>query len=162
MGLSELSQVLWRERQLLEMLLFKLEEEQMILSTGRTQWLPHATREVEAVLTQIRSSELGRAVEADSVAQSLGLERGASLTAIADHAPEPWNELLREHHQAFVTLTAQLSTLAASNKEILARSARATQETLMGLGDASTQTYSPHGAPSVASAPTAHLIDQAL
>ena len=54
MGLNELSGVLWRERQLLELLLFKLEEEQLILTSGRTQWLGHATREVESVLDQIR------------------------------------------------------------------------------------------------------------
>ena len=77
MGLSELSGVLWRERQLLELLLFKLEEEQLILTSGKTQWLGHATREVESVLDQIRGVELGRAVEAEDAALALGLEPGA-------------------------------------------------------------------------------------
>src|SRR4051812_39244560 len=44
MALTEVSNVLWRERELLEMLLFKLEEEQLLLTAGRTRWLPHATR----------------------------------------------------------------------------------------------------------------------
>ncbi|HUX71839.1 MAG TPA: flagellar protein FlgN, partial [Cellulomonadaceae bacterium] len=43
MGLMQLSDVLWQERHLLELLLFKLEEEQMILTSGRTRWLGHAT-----------------------------------------------------------------------------------------------------------------------
>ena len=39
MGLSEVSNILWRQRQLLELLLFKLEEEQLVLKSGSTRWL---------------------------------------------------------------------------------------------------------------------------
>ena len=56
--LERLSEVLWRERHLLELLLFKLEEEQLVLTSGRTRWLGHATREVETVLEEIRTAEL--------------------------------------------------------------------------------------------------------
>ncbi|HEY0397456.1 MAG TPA: flagellar protein FlgN, partial [Acidimicrobiia bacterium] len=54
MGLREVSAILWRERHLLELLLFKLDEEQLVLAAGRTRWLPRATREVEMVLEEIR------------------------------------------------------------------------------------------------------------
>ena len=37
--MEKLSQILWRERELLDTLLFKLEEEQMVLASGRTRWL---------------------------------------------------------------------------------------------------------------------------
>ena len=37
MGLAELSSILWRERDMLELLLFKLEEEQLVLAAGRTR-----------------------------------------------------------------------------------------------------------------------------
>jgi len=47
MSLSDVSNILWRERQLLELLVFKLEEEQLVLAAGRNKWLTHATREVE-------------------------------------------------------------------------------------------------------------------
>ena len=50
MSLTEVSSILWRERELLELLLFKLEEEQLLLAAGRSRWLGHATREVEMVL----------------------------------------------------------------------------------------------------------------
>ena len=79
MALSELSDVLWTERRLLELLLFKLEEEQLVLTSGRTRWLAHATREVETVLDEIRDAELGRSVEADAVAIELGLEPGSTV-----------------------------------------------------------------------------------
>ena len=52
MGANELSALLWRERELLELLTFKLEEEQLLLTAGRTRWIEHATREVEQVLVE--------------------------------------------------------------------------------------------------------------
>ena len=39
MALSDVSNILWRERQLLELLVFKLEEEQLVLAAGRNRWL---------------------------------------------------------------------------------------------------------------------------
>ena len=127
MGLNELSGVLWRERQLLELLLFKLEEEQLILTHGRTQWLGHATREVESVLDQIRTAELARSVEADEAAHEIAAPEGSSLRALAELARPPWDYLLREHHQAFVSLTAQIGTAAEDALELLALSIDATQ-----------------------------------
>ena len=50
MGANDLSTFLWHERELLELLIFKLEEEQLLLTAGKTKWLQHATREVEQVV----------------------------------------------------------------------------------------------------------------
>ncbi len=112
MGVAEVSNVLWREREQLELLLFKLEEEQLVLASGRTRWLAHATREVEFVMEQIRTTELLRATEVDAVAAELDLEPGPSLNALADAAPDPWGEIFRGHRDAFLTLTAEIQDLA--------------------------------------------------
>ena len=159
MSLTDLSSVLWRSRELLELLLFKLEEEQLILTSGRTQWLGHATREVESVLDQIRLAELGRSVEADAAARDLGAPDDASLLELARHAPAPWDELLVEHHRAFVSLTDQISGLADGNRDLLSASHRATQETLMSLQE-NVQTYDPRG--SSRSSTGSMLLDRAL
>ena len=160
MSLNEFSGVLWRERQLLELLLFKLEEEQLILTSGRTQWLGHATREVESVLEQIRGAELGRAAEADAAARDVGVPEGSSLLVIAAHAPAPWREMLTEHHRAFVDLTEDVNALAVGNRELLATSSRAAQETLLSLQE-SVQTYDDRGA-TAASPSGASMLDRAL
>ena len=161
MGLNELSGVLWRERQLLELLLFKLEEEQLILTSGRTQWLGHATREVESVLEQIRTAELGRSIEADEAAREIGVPEGSSLRLMAQKARPPWDDLLTEHHAAFVSLTDQIHALAQSNRDLLSTSHRATRETLMGLQE-SVQTYDPRGSSASTTEDWAQLLDQAL
>ena len=44
--MEKLSQILWRERELLDSLLFKLEMEQLVLGSGRTRWLARAAKEV--------------------------------------------------------------------------------------------------------------------
>lgn len=159
MELDALSEVLWHERSLLELLLFKLEEEQLLLTSGRTRWLAHATREVEAVLSQIRDAELGRSVEAGAVCAALGLPDGASLAEMADAAPAPWDDLLRQHREAFASLTAEISHLADGNRELLAMSHRATQETLASLND--THTYDVAGR-SAAGESDAILVDRTL
>lgn len=133
MPLKALSDTLWRERELLEHLIFKLEVEQLILASGRTRRLALATREVEQVLEQIRTAELGRSVEVDEAARSLGLDTGASLLDLSEAAPAPWDGILLEHRAAFIRLTAEISDLAISNGDLLTSSQRATQETLMTL-----------------------------
>ncbi|HYT40470.1 MAG TPA: flagellar export chaperone FlgN, partial [Acidimicrobiia bacterium] len=105
MGLREVSAILWRERHLLELLLFKLDEEELVLAAGRTRWLPQATHEVEMVLEEIRQTELERAVEVSRMAVDLGLPAGAGLRQLAESAPEPWQGMLTEHRQAFLALT---------------------------------------------------------
>ena len=50
MGLAEVSNILWQERNLLELLQFKLDEQQLLLAAGKSRWLPYATSELERVL----------------------------------------------------------------------------------------------------------------
>ncbi|MBO0924847.1 flagellar export chaperone FlgN [Cellulomonas sp. zg-ZUI199] len=160
-ALEQLSEVLWRERHLLELLLFKLETEQLVLSSGRTRWLGHATREVETVLDEIRTAELGRALEADQAARDVGVQPGAGLAEIAAHAPAPWDELLRAHRDAFASLTAEIAALADGNRELLAVSHRAAQETLASLQD-TVRTYDGQGRHTGAAGSPARLVDQSI
>ena len=161
MTLNSLSEALWHERRLLELLLFKLEEEQLVLTSGRSRWLAQATREVESVLDEIRSAEIARAVEVEDVAATLGLAGNASLAELAAAAPAPWDELLRAHHEAFLSLTGEISRLADDNRELLAMSHQATQETLMSLQD-SVQTYDVSGQAAVLGEHSSRVLDRSI
>jgi hypothetical protein len=145
MSLTEVSSILWRERELLDLLLFKLEEEQLLLAAGRSRWLGHATREVEMVLEELRRAELGRAVEVEAIAVSLGLAPDVSLRELAAKAPAPWDDILREHRNAFLAATQEISALAQANKELISNGFRAARETLMSLGEPEVATYDPSG-----------------
>ena len=160
MGLADLASILWREREMLELLLFKLEEEQLVLATGRTRWLARAAREVEVVLAEIRRTELLRAVEVEAIGAALGLGSNPSLTALSEAAPPPWSDLLNQHRKAFLTLTAEVSALAEANRDLLTTGARAVRETMLAVAG-SVETYGRRGE-TLAAAPRTRLIDEAM
>ena len=165
MGLREVSAILWRERHLLELLLFKLDEEQLVLAAGRTRWLPRATREVEMVLEEIRQTELERAVEVTRVAVDLGLPAGASLRQLAEAAPPPWQGMLAEHRQAFLSLTDEVTALVQTNRELLGRGQKAVRDVLAQLhgNDGAVEVGAGYGGRSAAAEPgRPFLIDETL
>lgn len=145
MGLSEVSNILWRERQLLELLLFKLEEEQLLLANGRTRWLAHAAGEIEDILDEVKAVELARAMEVASLADQLGIDSNASLRELVEAAPAPWGHILDDHRTAFMSAVAEVQSMADSNRELIARGQRDVQDALSWLGANRDETYSASG-----------------
>lgn len=158
MSLRALSGNLTREQELLERLQFKLEVEQLLLSTGRVDRLHLSTREVEQVLRAIQEAELGRTIEVGEIAAHLGLDPNASLREITEAAPAPWDAILGEQRTSLIRLTTDIQDLTHSNRDLLTSSRRATQETLMSLND-DVRTYGASGE-MVAGATGAQLLDQ--
>ena len=145
-ALNDVSNILWRERQMLELLVFKLEEEQLVLASGRTRWLQHATREVETVLGEIKRMELDRSVHVEGLGASLGIESNPSLRQLGELAPEPWGKIFQEHRRALMDLTLEIDGVAKANRDILTRGQLATREALAAMGDAELDSYAPNGA----------------
>ncbi|WP_231250198.1 flagellar export chaperone FlgN [Nocardioides furvisabuli] len=133
--MERLSLVLWRERELLEELHYRLEVEQLVLASGRSRWLSHATRDIDSLLGTVRETEVLRAVAADEAAEAAGMSANPSLAALAEAADEPWGTILTEHREAFVALTSEITTLADSNKHLISAGYRSARETLLSLGD---------------------------
>ncbi|WP_104201368.1 flagellar protein FlgN [Cryobacterium sp. Y29] len=146
MGANELSALLWRERELLELLVFKLEEEQLLLQGGKSRWLQHATREVEQVLNLVREAGLGRSVEVAALATQWGTQEDSTLRELVANAPTgPWGEIFAAHLKAMGDLTAQIKELRDSNERFIRNAARSTQET-MASANVSAKTYNASGA----------------
>lgn len=134
MAASELSAQLWKERELLELLLFKLEEEQLLLIAGKSRWISHATREVEQVIERMRATGLARTVEVAALAEEWGLGQDATLRELASAAPNGiWSDILGSHLTAMTELTAQIAEVRDTNERLLREAARSTQETLSSL-----------------------------
>ena len=53
MDLSGLSAVLWRERDILENLLYRLDVQQMLLMSGRDAWLVRSSSEIDDALEKL-------------------------------------------------------------------------------------------------------------
>jgi hypothetical protein len=120
MPMSDLSSILWRERGLLDLLLFRLEVERLVLSSGRSWWLTIAAQEIESVLAEMRHVELLRAVSVEELAVEENLHANPSLSEIAECSPEPWRAIWLDHRDAFTELTSQISELSQDNRRLLA------------------------------------------
>jgi hypothetical protein len=119
-GAPELSAQLWKERALVELLLFKLEELELILADGRSRWIPQATKEVEQVLERMSTKGLGRAIDAAEVAEEWGCSPDASLRVLVAAAPAgAWADIFGSHLQAFTALTDEVATAAGTCQRLL-------------------------------------------
>jgi hypothetical protein len=143
--LGEVSNILWRERRLLELLVFKLEEEQLVLASGRSRWLTHATREVEAVLGEIKRLELDRAIHVEALAQLLALGSNPTLRQLVESSPAPWNGIFDDHRVALLELAQEIDGVARSNRDMLSRGQEAAREALMTMGEIELDGYTPRG-----------------
>ena len=158
--MEKLSLILWRERELLATLLYKLEVERMILASARSRWLTRAAGEVESVLELLRETEILRAAIADEAAAESGLDAHPSLRALAEAVDEPWRTILLDHRDAFLTVTREIDELADANRDLITSGYRAAREAMLTLGDAA-DSYSPDGT-AVVSAPSRRLVDRRL
>lgn len=120
MEFRELSDVLWRERQLLDLLSYKLEAESLVASS-EPRWLAQATREVTLAVERVRLAEIERATVSADVAISCGLQPLSSLREIAEIAPDPWSGILDRHREALTALTSSINEAAARSSSRLAQ-----------------------------------------
>lgn len=158
--MEKLTWVLWRERELLEGLLYRLETEALVMSSGRTRWLPAAARDVEDAARQVREIELLRAVAADEAAAGVGLGPNPSLRALVAVADEPWATILEEHREAFAVLSDDIVRAADVSRSLISAGLRAAHESLLGLGNES-PTYTAAGNVAVAVGAPAY-VDRSL
>ncbi|WP_307204418.1 flagellar protein FlgN [Nocardioides zeae] len=126
-----LSRVLWRERELLDALLYRVELEQLVLMSGSARWLARVSQDVEAVLTTLGETELLRAVVADEIGTAVGLAASPTLRALAERSDEPWATILAEHRDALLALTRTIAERADANRALIAAGHRATRATLL-------------------------------
>lgn len=133
-ALGVLTSLLWRERETLERLLFKLIEQQLVLSTGSARWLPAADAEVREAAEALQNYELARSAEVDLLVQQYGLPADTSLRELADAAPEPWPLVLHEHRDELRSLTTEIDAATAENRRLMRAGEAATREALDRLG----------------------------
>jgi hypothetical protein len=90
MALEAIVEILWRERQLFDLLLARADE--------------------SSVVTALRRAELDRAVAVHGVAESLGFEADdhPTLARLAASAPPPWNGIIGRHRAALLECTADV------------------------------------------------------
>ncbi|MDP9428108.1 MAG: flagellar protein FlgN, partial [Actinomycetota bacterium] len=142
---QHLSTLLWREQELLDLLLFKAEEKQYLIVTGKTRWLSRIAHEIEVVLDQLRVIEVERAAATEVMAERLGVGVNPSLRKLAEAAPAPWNDLYAKHHETLLGLVTELRGLADSNRELIEGGLSAIGDALLSVRPPSAGTYGATG-----------------
>lgn len=144
--LSQLSQTLWRQRARVEMLLYRLEVQQMVLASGRSRWIDQSARDVEDAIDDLRTEEILRAAHVAAVGPTLGVDGDASLSTLAEAAGEPWGQILRDHQATFLSLIGSIESVSRDNKELLTRGLHDTRDFVARVTDApSLDGYAPDG-----------------
>lgn len=129
MSAQDLSTLLWKEREHLLLLLFKLEEEHLLLSAGRHRWLEYAALEIEQILERLRSTALARIVEASAVAAEWGLADEPTLSGLAEAAPDgPWQEILASHLSELQSLAREVDTARSARRALLGGDVRSSRD----------------------------------
>ncbi|HEX2038771.1 MAG TPA: flagellar export chaperone FlgN [Acidimicrobiales bacterium] len=131
--LTALSDLLWRERRLLDLLRFKLEEERLLLEAGNTEWLARASHEIELVLDELGRAELDRAVAVADLGAELRLGPQPTLAVLAAAVPPPWTGLLRAHRQALRLAGRQVERASDANRALLRQGVAAARRELDSL-----------------------------
>jgi hypothetical protein len=142
---QHLSTLLWREQELLDLLLFKAEEKQYLILTGKTRWLPRIAHEIEVVLDQLRTLEVERAAATEVLATALGVGANPSLRQLAEAAPAPWSDLFTKHHEALLVLVTELRSLSDANRELIEGGLAAIGAALQNVRSPSAGTYTQNG-----------------
>jgi hypothetical protein len=142
--LGELSRTLWKQRGLIELLQYRLEIQQLILTASLEHRLQVALEEVEIAMEEIRRSERARDMVVRQCAGVLGLDASASLGDIRVRAGEPWSGMLTEHQDALLVLVADTERLAATNRELAQRGANESRQVIDAVtGSATANAYGP-------------------
>lgn len=136
MAATDLSMQLLRQRELLELMLFKLEELEMLVTTGRTRWVQHATSEVERVAKALASGAILRDTMFVDVATQWGAPEATTLRELVEIAPtEAWREVMGSHHAVMTGLAGEIAQKRNAVNQHLRTALRVTQETIAGLGE---------------------------
>ena len=145
--LAELAQTLHAERQLLEHLLFKLIEARLVLAADEARFLPHAMREVEAIVDRVRFGEGHRRLAVQNLANAIGEpEERITLKFLIGWAPEPFRLMFQEHQDHFRRLATEIEQASLDNRRLAGLAVQSLSDTLGTLlGSQDPGTYTPTG-----------------
>ncbi|MEZ5321045.1 MAG: flagellar export chaperone FlgN [Microthrixaceae bacterium] len=133
--LSELSQALWKQRALIDLLQYRLEVQQLVFASGNQNRVQVAVTEVEQAMDGIRRGERERDAVVRRCANGLGLAPTASLAELRAAVDPPWAEILSDHQEALLAQVRATEELAALNREAAQRGAADRRALLDAISD---------------------------
>jgi len=160
--INDLTRLLWQQRRSLERVLYLLKVQDLILASNDDSMLRHAVNDVQKALETIAEIEAARQELTIELGLSMGIDSNPSLEDLINRAPEPFDQMLSDHRDAFHTLVADITTMSINGQSRLERGLAVTREiSSFVLGDAGDGGYDASGA-TVRGSAERTLIDRAL
>jgi hypothetical protein len=116
--MDELIRLLGRERQMLELLLFRLTEARRLLESGDDRFLSWAVSDIERAAERLRVAEVERARLVGSLGANPADADLQRLVTVAQIAGDPYGSLLMHHHRALVQLVGEIDAAAATVRRL--------------------------------------------
>jgi hypothetical protein len=142
---AALAHTLWRQQRLLELLLCRVEVQQLVLAAGRASWIERAATDRDEAGEALGEEELVRSIQLADLGNRLGLGTQPSLAELAEASPAPWDEIFRDHHRTFLDLVTKVRQTSKANHELAQRSLRTMGELLDGPTSAGEPVLSAYG-----------------
>lgn len=131
--LVDLGLLLWRHRELLDDLLFRLETQNLLLLAGRDHWVHRVADEAQGTLEAISVTDAERAGLVADMAPALGLPVDAALRDLAAVAPEPWGLIFSDHRASLLEVVDRVTDLSQRARRRLHRGLEGAREALSEL-----------------------------
>lgn len=161
--LEALADTLSAERQVVELLLYRLVAARLFLAADERRFVPLALEESERALTALRAAEEQRVAATAAIAELFGLDVAAvTLSELAAFAPEPLRTVFADHQKGFAALAKEIEETAADNRRLATSALSSLQEALASIqGNAPAATYTADGRHQVA-APVAVRLNRVM
>jgi len=135
MNYKALSDLLWHERDALELLVYRLEVLPHAVTRSRSDSIVRAMRDVDAALRGVHEVEASRQDQSQDLAGELGLDSRCTLADLAAHSAAPWDHIFLDHRCELLRLTGELKQLLDQSSQLVTAELAVTQSLLMSLQD---------------------------
>jgi len=120
-----------RERDMLELLLFRLDVQQLLVAAGRTRGIHHAVVELERAISALPTATLSRDTLVTVVADEWGVPDAVTLKQLIAAAPtDVWQEIFTDYLVTMLALVVEIRQMEKLNQQRLAAALRLAEETL--------------------------------
>ena len=135
MAAHALSMQLKRERDMLELLLFRLDVQQMLVAAGRTRGIHHAVAELERAISALPTATLSRDTLVTVVADEWGVPDAVTLKQLIAAAPSAvWHEIFTDYLVTMLALVVEIRQMEKLNQQHLLAAVRLAEDTMADRG----------------------------
>lgn len=113
--LGELNQLLWREREVLEDVLYRLQVQQLLLVDGRDRWMDRSVEDLERALGRVERYQRMHRELLDDISDHLPVNADSTLSEIVAVTPSPWDDIFEEQQAAVLIIISEIEAASRDN-----------------------------------------------